>query len=237
MTPSAEVQCHLMAFLKHSALVSLFHHCHLPQPPTHPAPLVAANKPLVHQLPILGHRPGPPKCEKACKPLRASMTESVSQPQDCDACIRTTCLHRSLPGRCQDWRSAPGPGGIAVAIGGTTSDESSGDSFVTKGVLGQSTTCSIASTSSLGCLSDRSSSIPSPRHFQTPPPEYSRRHRPYPSVSSARHSRAAHNELEKTRRANLRGYLDNLKDIVPSSSDNARNTTLSLLTRARDYIL
>ncbi|KAL3983280.1 Helix-loop-helix DNA-binding domain family protein [Acanthocheilonema viteae] len=118
-----------------------------------------------------------------------------------------------------------------------TSDESSGDSFVTKGVLGQSTTCSIASTSSLGCLSDRSSSIPSPRHFQTPPPEYSRRHRPYPSVSSARHSRAAHNELEKTRRANLRGYLDNLKDIVPSSSDNARNTTLSLLTRARDYIL
>ncbi|EJD74491.1 hypothetical protein LOAG_18198 [Loa loa] len=116
------------------------------------------------------------------------------------------------------------------------SDESSGDSFVTKGVLGQSTTCSIASTSSLGCLSDRSSSIPSPRHFQTPPPD-SRRHRPYPSVSSARHSRAAHNELEKTRRANLRGYLDNLKDIVPSSSDNARNTTLSLLTRARDYIV
>ncbi|VDM18257.1 unnamed protein product [Wuchereria bancrofti] len=43
--------------------------------------------------------------------------------------------------------------------------------------------------------------------------------------------------MEKTRRANLRGYLDNLKDIVPSSSDNARNTTLSLLTRARDYIL
>ncbi|VDK88381.1 unnamed protein product [Litomosoides sigmodontis] len=117
------------------------------------------------------------------------------------------------------------------------SDESSGDSFVTKGVLGQSTTCSIASTSSLGCLSDRSSSIPSPRHFQTPPPEYSRRHRPYPSISNARHSRAAHNELEKTRRANLRGYLDNLKDIVPPSSDNARNTTLSLLTRARDYIL
>uniref|UniRef100_A0A915PUB0 BHLH domain-containing protein n=1 Tax=Setaria digitata TaxID=48799 RepID=A0A915PUB0_9BILA len=150
------------------------------------------------------------------------------------------------------------------------SDESSGDSFVTKGVLGQSTTCSVASTSSLGCSSDRSSSIPSPRHFPTPPPEYSRRHRPYPSVTSARHSRhihlsghirrlndctirltphvedplaidrnpkAAHNELEKTRRANLRGYLDNLKDIVPPSSDNARNTTLSLLTRARDYIL
>lgn len=57
------------------------------------------------------------------------------------------------------------------------------------------------------------------------------------TVDCILHYRAAHNELEKTRRANLRGYLDNLKDIVPSSSDNARNTTLSLLTRARDYIL
>lgn len=77
------------------------------------------------------------------------------------------------------------------------SDESSGDSFVTKGVLGQSTTCSIASTSSLGCLSDRSSSIPSPQHFQTPPPEYSRRHRPYPSVTSARQSRLVLYHLQK----------------------------------------
>jgi len=54
------------------------------------------------------------------------------------------------------------------------------------------------------------------------------------------HSRTAHNELEKTRRANLRSCLDRLKDMVPtgggSDSTNPRNTTLSLLTRARNYI-
>uniref|UniRef100_A0A0N5AVU4 BHLH domain-containing protein n=1 Tax=Syphacia muris TaxID=451379 RepID=A0A0N5AVU4_9BILA len=47
---------------------------------------------------------------------------------------------------------------------------------------------------------------------------------------------AIHNELEKTRRANLRGYLDKLKDIVPMGPDSTRNTTLLLLTRAKDYI-
>uniref|UniRef100_A0A0N4UTZ1 BHLH domain-containing protein n=1 Tax=Enterobius vermicularis TaxID=51028 RepID=A0A0N4UTZ1_ENTVE len=47
---------------------------------------------------------------------------------------------------------------------------------------------------------------------------------------------AIHNELEKTRRANLRGYLDKLKDIVPMGADSTRNTTLLLLTRAKDYI-
>ncbi|CAB3400331.1 unnamed protein product [Caenorhabditis bovis] len=57
-----------------------------------------------------------------------------------------------------------------------------------------------------------------------------------PSRKSSKHSRAAHNELEKTRRANLRGCLDQLKSLVPSISDAARNTTLALLTRARDYI-
>lgn len=117
------------------------------------------------------------------------------------------------------------------------SDESSGDSFANKGVIGQGSTCSSASTSSFGCLSERSSSIPSPRQFPTPPPEHTKRHQPYPSASNARHCRAAHNELEKNRRANLRGYLENLKKIVPAGCDNARNTTLSLLTRARDYIL
>jgi len=56
------------------------------------------------------------------------------------------------------------------------------------------------------------------------------------------HSRTAHNELEKTRRANLRNCLDRLKDMVPTSgaggsdSTSPRNTTLSLLTRARNYI-
>ncbi|VDN03460.1 unnamed protein product [Thelazia callipaeda] len=120
-----------------------------------------------------------------------------------------------------------------------TSDDSSGDSFVNKSATRQTlSTCSIPSTSSLGCSSDRSSSsIPSPHHYPTSSPESNRRHQPYPSVTSARHSRTAHNELEKTRRANLRGYLDNLKDIVPTGCDNARNTTLSLLTRARDYIM
>uniref|UniRef100_A0A914RDG2 BHLH domain-containing protein n=1 Tax=Parascaris equorum TaxID=6256 RepID=A0A914RDG2_PAREQ len=52
-----------------------------------------------------------------------------------------------------------------------------------------------------------------------------------------RGNRAAHNELEKTRRANLRGYLDKLKDIIPASCDSTRYTTLSLLTQARDYIM
>jgi len=54
------------------------------------------------------------------------------------------------------------------------------------------------------------------------------------------HSRTAHNELEKTRRANLRSCLDRLKDMVPtgggSDTTSPRNTTLSLLTRARNYI-
>lgn len=48
--------------------------------------------------------------------------------------------------------------------------------------------------------------------------------------------RAAHNELEKTRRANLRGYLEKLKSLVPPIADASRNTTLALLTRARDHI-
>jgi MAX dimerization protein len=55
--------------------------------------------------------------------------------------------------------------------------------------------------------------------------------------------RTAHNELEKTRRANLRSCLERLKDMVPtggcgagSDSTSPRNTTLSLLTRARNYI-
>ncbi|KAI1713239.1 helix-loop-helix DNA-binding domain-containing protein [Ditylenchus destructor] len=53
---------------------------------------------------------------------------------------------------------------------------------------------------------------------------------------STRQSRAAHNELEKNRRANLRNYLDNLKAVLPSEGDSSRDTTLSLLTRARNYL-
>ncbi|KJH47125.1 Helix-loop-helix DNA-binding domain protein [Dictyocaulus viviparus] len=48
--------------------------------------------------------------------------------------------------------------------------------------------------------------------------------------------RVAHNELEKTRRANLRGCLETLKTLVPPIADASRNTTLALLTRARDHI-
>uniref|UniRef100_A0A8R1HW03 BHLH domain-containing protein n=1 Tax=Caenorhabditis japonica TaxID=281687 RepID=A0A8R1HW03_CAEJA len=58
-----------------------------------------------------------------------------------------------------------------------------------------------------------------------------------PSRKSSKHSRAAHNELEKTRRANLRGCLETLKTLVPCVSDATRNTTLALLTRARDHII
>lgn len=49
--------------------------------------------------------------------------------------------------------------------------------------------------------------------------------------------RTAHNELEKNRRAHLRNYLDILKDLVPSTANNSRNTTLLLLSRARDHVL
>jgi hypothetical protein len=50
------------------------------------------------------------------------------------------------------------------------------------------------------------------------------------------HFRAAHNELEKNRRANLRGHLEALKSVLPPEADTHRDTTLSLLTRARNYI-
>ncbi|PIC18849.1 hypothetical protein B9Z55_024598 [Caenorhabditis nigoni] len=58
-----------------------------------------------------------------------------------------------------------------------------------------------------------------------------------PARKSSKHSRAAHNELEKTRRANLRGCLETLKVLVPCVTDATRNTTLALLTRARDHII
>ncbi|KAK0396449.1 hypothetical protein QR680_001721 [Steinernema hermaphroditum] len=57
------------------------------------------------------------------------------------------------------------------------------------------------------------------------------------SSSSTRHSRAAHNELEKNRRANLRGSLEQLKRILPNDTDCSRDTTLALLTRARNHLL
>ncbi|GMR61228.1 hypothetical protein PMAYCL1PPCAC_31423 [Pristionchus mayeri] len=57
------------------------------------------------------------------------------------------------------------------------------------------------------------------------------------SSVASKHSRVAHNELEKTRRANLRSCLERLKELVPAVPDNAaRNTTLALLTRGRDHL-
>jgi hypothetical protein len=56
------------------------------------------------------------------------------------------------------------------------------------------------------------------------------------SSQSTKQSRAAHNELEKNRRANLRSYLDQIKASLPPEYDSARDTTLSLLTRARNHL-
>uniref|UniRef100_A0AC35FU98 BHLH domain-containing protein n=1 Tax=Panagrolaimus sp. PS1159 TaxID=55785 RepID=A0AC35FU98_9BILA len=56
------------------------------------------------------------------------------------------------------------------------------------------------------------------------------------STRALPHSRAAHNELEKNRRANLRSYLDQIKAILPPEYDSTRDTTLSLLTRARNHL-
>ncbi|KAL3070897.1 hypothetical protein niasHS_017022 [Heterodera schachtii] len=56
------------------------------------------------------------------------------------------------------------------------------------------------------------------------------------SRGASRQSRAAHNELEKNRRANLRGHLEALKAALPPEADTQRDTTLSLLTRARNHI-
>ncbi|XP_052006028.1 max dimerization protein 3-like [Xyrauchen texanus] len=49
-------------------------------------------------------------------------------------------------------------------------------------------------------------------------------------------SRSVHNELEKHRRAQLRHFLEQLKQQVPLSSDSVRNTTLNLLRQAQMHI-
>lgn len=49
-------------------------------------------------------------------------------------------------------------------------------------------------------------------------------------------SRSSHNELEKNRRAHLRGCLESLKDLVPLGSDSSRHTTLGLLNKAKHFI-
>ncbi|XP_063074382.1 max dimerization protein 4 isoform X1 [Engraulis encrasicolus] len=47
---------------------------------------------------------------------------------------------------------------------------------------------------------------------------------------------SSHNELEKHRRAKLRLYLEQLKQLVPLGPDSSRHTTLSLLKRAKMHI-
>merc|ERR1719259_528288 len=49
-------------------------------------------------------------------------------------------------------------------------------------------------------------------------------------------NRSSHNELEKNRRAHLRGCLDRLKSIVPLNRDSTRHTTLGLLNQASELI-
>nr|XP_058157500.1 max dimerization protein 4 isoform X2 [Dasypus novemcinctus] len=52
-------------------------------------------------------------------------------------------------------------------------------------------------------------------------------------VRKAPNNRSSHNELEKHRRAKLRLYLEQLKQLVPLGPDSTRHTTLSLLKRAK----
>ncbi|XP_028834077.1 max dimerization protein 4 isoform X1 [Denticeps clupeoides] len=57
-----------------------------------------------------------------------------------------------------------------------------------------------------------------------------------PISRKAPNNRSSHNELEKHRRAKLRLYLEQLKELVPLGPDSTRHTTLSLLKRARMHI-
>uniref|UniRef100_A0A803YE24 BHLH domain-containing protein n=1 Tax=Meleagris gallopavo TaxID=9103 RepID=A0A803YE24_MELGA len=59
---------------------------------------------------------------------------------------------------------------------------------------------------------------------------------PQPTVYSWRLTWSSHNELEKHRRAKLRLYLEQLKQLVPLGPDSTRHTTLSLLKRAKMHI-
>lgn len=57
-----------------------------------------------------------------------------------------------------------------------------------------------------------------------------------PSRGRDRPDGSSHNELEKHRRAKLRLYLEQLKQLVPLGPDSTRHTTLSLLKRAKMHI-
>ncbi|XP_018594248.1 max dimerization protein 4-like isoform X2 [Scleropages formosus] len=65
----------------------------------------------------------------------------------------------------------------------------------------------------------------------------SRRKAKAPPIARKAHAnRSSHNELEKHRRAKLRLYLEELKQLVPLGPDSSRHTTLSLLKRAKMHI-
>uniref|UniRef100_A0A5F8GFW2 MAX dimerization protein 4 n=1 Tax=Monodelphis domestica TaxID=13616 RepID=A0A5F8GFW2_MONDO len=67
--------------------------------------------------------------------------------------------------------------------------------------------------------------------------EYSRKKTKTAALArKSQNNRSSHNELEKHRRAKLRLYLEQLKQLVPLGPDSTRHTTLSLLKRARMHI-
>lgn len=68
-----------------------------------------------------------------------------------------------------------------------------------------------------------------------PMPDDLNRRRPKIKKSQG-NSRTTHNELEKNRRAHLRGCLEKLKEMVPLGPESNRHTTLGLLTRAKVFI-
>lgn len=55
-------------------------------------------------------------------------------------------------------------------------------------------------------------------------------------LKKAQGNRTTHNELEKNRRAHLRGCLEQLKNMVPLGTDSSRHTTLGLLNKAKNFI-
>ncbi|XP_053314174.1 max dimerization protein 4 isoform X1 [Spea bombifrons] len=67
--------------------------------------------------------------------------------------------------------------------------------------------------------------------------DYSMKKTKAASISrKSQNNRSSHNELEKHRRAKLRLYLEQLKQLVPLGPDSNRHTTLSLLKRAKMHI-
>jgi len=81
----------------------------------------------------------------------------------------------------------------------------------------------------LECDHGYASTQPMPYHSQQ---RQRRRTRTFkPSIH-----RFTHNELEKSRRANLRRSLDRLKCLVPLGPNDTQHTTLGLLEKAQDFI-